>query len=31
MAEIYDGMMTVFRVAICVLAILALAKYLKED
>ena len=32
MAEIiYDGMMDVFRVAICVLTILALTKYLKED
>lgn len=28
--EIYDGMMSVFRVAIYVLAILALTKYLKE-
>jgi hypothetical protein len=30
MAEIYDGMMDVFHVAICVLAIMALVKYLKE-
>jgi hypothetical protein len=29
-AEIYNSMMDVFRVAICVLSILALAKYLKE-